>query len=280
MLYQKRSNKGLLGTSPKGTTKRILGRVENNFIKKLSKSSHKYSHGTVAVIAGSSEYSGAALLCVGGARRGGSGYINYISPDQITRNLVVRAYPDVVVHKSIKALDVDTWIVGPGSPKLGRRFSLPHSKYVVLDSVAMKYADRIHPEFLVITPHEGEARDLGFDIGAGDEGRQKSALEMAVALHCVVVLKGHHTIVASPEGLVVQDDLGGPELATAGTGDILAGLIGSMLASWKPENFNDVVVVVFKAVSAQALAAKAAAHDLKPITSSDILQYLPITLKQ
>ncbi len=254
--------------------------MEKNFIKKLSKSSHKYSHGTVAVVAGSSEYSGAALLCVGGARRGGSGYINFVSPDQFIRDLVVRAYPDVVARTSIKGLEVDAWVIGSGSPKLGRRFAIPFSKYVVLDSVAMKYAERIHAEFVVITPHEGEARDLGFEISAGDEGRQKSALAMAVALNCVVVLKGYHTIVASPEGLVVKDELGGPELATAGTGDILAGLIGSMLASWKPTNFNDLVVVVFKAISAHALAARAAATDLKPITSSDILQYLPITLKQ
>ncbi len=263
-----------------GTTMWIIGRVEKNFIKKLSKSSHKYSHGTVAVIAGSPQYSGAALLCVGGARRGGSGYINFISPDQFTRNLVVGAYPDVVVHESIKGVNVDAWVIGPGSPKLGRRFSIPFSKYAVLDSGALNLAERIHSDFVVITPHEGEARDLGFHIGEGDEGRQKSALEMAIALNCVVVLKGYHTVVASPEGLVVQDDLGGPELATAGTGDILAGLIGSMLASWNPSNLNDVVVVVFKAISAHALAARAAANDLKPITSSDILKYLPITLRQ
>lgn len=254
--------------------------MEKNFIKKLPKSSHKYSHGTIAVIAGSPEYSGAALLCVGGARRGGSGYINFISPDQFIRNLVVSAYPDVVVRKSIKGIDVDAWVVGPGSPKLGGRFSLPRSKFVVLDSNAMKYAKRVKGEFVVITPHEGEARELGFEIGIGEEGRQKSALEMASALNCVVVLKGHHTVIASPEGLIVHDELGGSELATAGTGDILAGLIGSMLASWKPDNFRDVVVVVFKAISAHGLAAQAAAAELRPVTSSDILQYLPITLRQ
>ena len=91
---------------------------------------------------------------------------------------------------------------------------------------------------------------------------------------------GHHTVVASPDGLVVVDDLAGPELATAGTGDILAGLIGSMLASWKPETLNEVVVVIFKAISAHALAGKAASNDLNPITSSDILQYLPTIMKQ
>jgi NAD(P)H-hydrate repair Nnr-like enzyme with NAD(P)H-hydrate dehydratase domain len=87
-------------------------------------------------------------------------------------------------------------------------------------------------------------------------------------------------VVASPEGLVAVDELAGPELATAGTGDVLAGLIGSMLASWKPENFSEVVTVVFKAISAHALAGRAAAEDLSPITSSDILDYLPRTMRQ
>ena len=103
---------------------------------------------------------------------------------------------------------------------------------------------------------------------------------MAEKLGCIVVLKGAHTVVASPDGLVVVDDLAGPELASAGTGDILAGLIGSMLASWRPETIHEAVVVIYKAVSAHALAARAAAAELSPITSSDILKYLPITIKQ
>ena len=78
----------------------------------------------------------------------------------------------------------------------------------------------------------------------------------------------------------VIDELAGPELATAGTGDVLAGLMGSMLASWKPESYQDVVVVLFKAISAHALAGTAAAAEVNPVTSSDLLKYLPIVMKQ
>ena len=254
--------------------------MKSNFLKKLPKESHKYSHGTVAILAGSPEYSGAAILCVGGARRGGSGYINFIYQDNFTRNLVLSTYPDVVARKDIDKVKVDAWVIGPGSPKLRRRFNIPPTKYVVLDAMAMRLIKNIRAEFVVITPHEGEARKLGFIIGEGDEGRKKSALEMAQALGCVVVLKGYHTVVATPEGLTVMDELAGPELATAGSGDVLAGLIGSMLASWKPESLSEVVVVVFKAISAHALAAKAAAENLRPVTSVDILHYLPLTLRQ
>lgn len=254
--------------------------MKTSFLKKLPKESNKYSHGTVAVLAGSPEYSGAAILCVGGARRGGSGYINFIYQENLTQNLILSAYPDVVARKDIRNVKVDAWVIGPGSPKLGRRFSIPHAKYAVLDSVAMRLAKNINAEFVVITPHEGEARKLGFVIGEGDEGRQRSALEMAKALGCVVVLKGYHTVVATPEGLAVVDELAGPELATAGTGDVLAGLIGSMLASWQPKSLSEVVVVVFKAISAHALAAKAAAENLRPVTAQDILHYLPTILRQ
>jgi hydroxyethylthiazole kinase-like uncharacterized protein yjeF len=251
-----------------------------NFLKKLPKHAHKYSHGTVAVLAGSPGYSGAAILAVGGARRGGSGYINFIYQDRQTRDLVISAYPDVVTRKDSKGVMVDAWVIGPGSPKLGKRFSIPRTKYVVLDSTAMRHAKGIHADFVVITPHEGEARRLGFVVGEGDAGRQESALLMAQELNCVVVLKGFHTVVASPEGLVVVDELAGPELATAGSGDVLAGLIGSMLASWEPQSYNEVVEIVFKAISAHALAARAAAEVMRPVTSPDILNYLPRVLRQ
>jgi hydroxyethylthiazole kinase-like uncharacterized protein yjeF len=250
------------------------------FLKPLAKRTHKYSHGTVAVLAGSPEYSGAAVLTVGGARRGGAGYINFIYQDKLTRDLILSAYPDVVVRNSLRDVKADAWVVGPGSPKLGRRFAIPRTKYVVLDSNAMQYAKKVNAEFVVITPHEGEARELGFVIGEGDEGRRLSALAIAKEMNSVVVLKGFHTVVASPEGLVVLDELAGPELATAGSGDLLAGLIGSMLASWQPKSYSDVVEIVFRAISAHALAGKAAADVLRPVTAPDILLYLPRVLRQ
>ncbi len=254
--------------------------MEQNFIKKLAHDSHKYSHGTVAVFAGSRAYAGAAQLCVGGTRRGGAGFVNFVSKDSQIRNIVLSAYPDIVVHRNFKNINVDAVVMGSGSLKLPTFRKIPKAHYVVLDSVAMKLAQKVSADFVVITPHVGEAKELGFAIGDGDKGRQESALQIARAFNCVVVLKGFHTVVAEPNGMVMVDTLAGPELATAGTGDILAGLIGSMLASWKPSSFKEVVVVVFKAVSAHALAAKAAAQELTPITSLDILKYLPTILRQ
>jgi hydroxyethylthiazole kinase-like uncharacterized protein yjeF len=252
--------------------------VKKKFLKKLPSESNKYSHGTVAILAGSKNYSGAAVLCVGGARLGGSGYINFLYRDRLTRNLILNAYPDVVVKKHMRDVKVDAWVIGSGSPKLPRNFRIPHSKYAVLDAGAMMRAKDIEADFVVITPHEGEARKLGFVIEAGDTGRQDCAQDMAKSFGCIVVLKGKHTLIAAPDGTTLTDKIAGPELATAGTGDVLAGLIGSMLASWNPETLTEVTDVVFKAVTAHAVAAKAAAKELNPITSTDIIQYLHTTM--
>ena len=100
--------------------------------------------------------------------------------------------------------------------------------------------------------NEGEAAKLGFPVKKGD--RRSAAHALAKHLHVIVVLKGHNTVIASPDGNVIIDKSGGSELATAGTGDILAGLIGSMLASWAPSNLKECLQVVAKAVGAHGLA--------------------------
>ena len=242
-----------------------------------SSDAHKYSHGVVAVIAGSDKYPGAAVLCVGGARRGGAGYINYVALSKIATQLVLSAYPDVV--PLIKAADFhgDSIVIGAGAPKLPRGFIFPNSRYLVLDSDAMSLAANSDTAFTVITPHEGEAAKLGFPIKNGD--RKTVALALAKHFHVIVVLKGNQTLIAGPDGSLMIDKNGGIELATAGTGDILAGLIASMLSSWAPKNVKECVQVVAKAVAAHGLAGKFAAKTKAPITATDLLEALPQVLR-
>jgi hydroxyethylthiazole kinase-like uncharacterized protein yjeF len=239
--------------------------------------SHKYSHGTVAVIAGSDKYPGAAVLCVGGARRGGAGYINYVSLSKTATELVLNAYPDVVPLNKAREFAGDAIVIGSGAPKLPRGFTFPESRYLVLDSDAMALASNSDTAFTVITPHEGEAAKLGFPVKNGD--RKGTAIAIAKHFHVIVVLKGHNTLIASPDGSLITDRNGGSELATAGTGDILAGLIGSMLASWKPTNLKECLQVVGKAVAVHGLAAKFATRTRAPMTATDLLEALPLVLK-
>ena len=248
--------------------------MANKFLKSLPSDAHKYSHGTVCIVAGSRAYSGAAVLCVGGARRGGSGYINYLALDRLPAFMVLRAYPDVVLRKKVANIAVEAWVIGSGSPQLPRNFQIPASAYVVLDSVAMSFVSDIHAQWKVITPHLGEARTLGFTIDSDLASRKIGALEIAKKLNTFVVLKGEETVIASADGELIVEDSGGPELSTAGTGDILAGLLGSMLASWKPENESAVLDVLHKTVRMHAAAGKLAAKKYAPVTATDVLEQL------
>jgi hydroxyethylthiazole kinase-like uncharacterized protein yjeF len=245
----------------------------NELLAPVAESSHKYTRGLVGICAGSQEFPGAAVLVAGGARRGGAGYVKYLDQSDRATQLVLGAYPDVAPIKDFSDERINTWVIGSGKPHLKK---LPDSRYLVLDSDAMTLAPKSHSVFTVVTPHEGEALSMGFAL----RDRVENAKTIAYELHAFCVLKGPGTIIAAPDGTYVIDELGGPELATAGSGDILAGLIGSMLASWQPSNRAEVLEVISYAVRAHSLAGRAASQELAPVVATDILEYLPYVLQQ
>ena len=235
----------------------------------IAPTSHKYSRGRVGIIAGSDKYPGAAVLCVGGARRGGAGYIRFLDTSSSATNLVLQSYPDVVTVRKFSDTDCDALVIGSGSPKIRR---IPFAPFTVLDSSAMKRALQVSSTSIrILTPHEGEAQALGFNTS----DRERCAIDMAAALKAYVVLKGAQTIVTSPSGLIHIDKYGTPDLSTAGTGDILAGLMGSMLASWQPDSDNQIVEVISYALKAHGLAGQYAAKEGLPVVATDVLAALP-----
>ena len=242
-------------------------------LNERSLDAHKYSHGTVAVIAGSDQYPGAAVLTVGGARRGGAGYIQYLDLNERPTDLVLQTYPDVI-KRGLKNLEADAWVIGSGEPELPRRFTMPSSSYLVLDAASILLVRDTRSVFTVITPHEGEFKALGYAV-TRSEDRVMLAKQAAQDLNVYVLLKGPRTVIASPTGAVIEDDSGGPELATAGTGDVLAGFLASMLASWKPSSENEMLEVLEKAVRAHGLAGKRAEKNYRPMTALDLLNELP-----
>jgi hydroxyethylthiazole kinase-like uncharacterized protein yjeF len=242
-------------------------------LNERSLDAHKYSHGTVAVIAGSDQYPGAAVLTVGGARRGGAGYIQYLDLNERPTDLVLQTYPDVI-KRGLKNLEADAWVIGSGAPELPRRFTMPSSSYLVLDAASILLVRDTRSVFTVITPHEGEFKALGYAV-TRSEDRVMLAKQAAQDLNVYVLLKGPRTVIASPIGKVVEVRAGGPELATAGTGDVLAGFLASMLASWKPSSENEMLEVLEKAVRAHGLAGKRAEKNYPPMTALDLLNELP-----
>lgn len=259
--------------------------------------SDKYRRGVVGVVAGSGSYSGAALLAVGGALRGGAGMVRFVSTPQVV-DLVRDHWPEAVVSTGVSADAgrVQAWVVGPG-------FGRDHEAEKRLDDVlatevpVLVDADglnlladqgqlaRAAPTLL--TPHAAEAaRLLGGSTSAADVEADRIAAtrEVAARYGATVLLKGSTTVVAPPEGSAASADnstpagrpvrvnpTGTPWLATAGSGDVLSGLAGALLAAGlTPVDAGSVASYL------HGLAARLAVDDAgPPLTASDVVDWLP-----
>ncbi|GAA5112734.1 bifunctional ADP-dependent NAD(P)H-hydrate dehydratase/NAD(P)H-hydrate epimerase [Alloalcanivorax gelatiniphagus] len=189
---------------------------------------HKYTRGVVGVRAGSGTYPGAALLAVSGANTGLVGMVRYLGPDAVA-DTVRAAHPEVVGDGRVQA-----WVVGPGGgDDAGSMLAaaLADDVPLVVDADALRHVDGPLPG-CVLTPHAGElAAMLGVERGTVEASPLEHARAAARRWDCVVLLKGHHTLVADPTGRVRATTTGVPWLATAGAGDVLAGLVGALLAA-------------------------------------------------
>ena len=195
----------------------------------------KYRRGVVGVVAGSERYPGAAALVCRGAQRAGCGYVRLRAPGAVA-DAVRAAYPEVVAGEG----RADVWVVGPG---LGTHDAaeallgevLAYDVPVVVDADGLTLLAR-HPERLrarraptVLTPHTGEFERLTGVGRAGAEADRIGAARRAAAdLGAVVLLKGTATVV-SDGGVAYLNPSGTPWLGTAGTGDVLAGVVGALL---------------------------------------------------
>ncbi len=230
---------------------------------------HKYSRGIVAIAAGSSKFPGAALLTVSGARHGGAGYVKFLAPDRRVADLVISQFPDVVPISTLMRERCDAIVIGPGGATVRK---IPEFIPIVLDSSALHLARKAREGITVVTPHEGELSLLGYQ----GSDRDSLARQISEELGVIVVLKGPKTLVASSGNKTFIDAIGGPELATAGSGDILAGVIGSMLASWKPRDSANAHHVVCQAVQLHSRAGRRAAEKYRSVTAQEIAESLPL----
>ena len=244
--------------------------------KPLNPRDNKYTRGVVAVIAGSRQYPGAAILTVGGARRGGAGYVKFLSNEDRISDLVISQFPDVVPLSSLNRERYDALVVGPGGASIKR---IPELIPVVLDSAALRLALKPRDGITIVTPHEGELKYLRYSTIPSHHSsdviaRKEVAEALAKRLGVIVVLKGNQTVIASPANSTVMDKFGGPELATAGSGDILAGLLGSMLATWRPVDSHSAHDVTCHAVELHSRAGRYAAKHFSSVTALEILDSL------
>jgi hydroxyethylthiazole kinase-like uncharacterized protein yjeF len=214
--------------------------------------SDKYRRGVLGILAGSSRFTGAANLAVGGAVRGGAGMIRLVTAEHAAA-VVRQHWPEAVLtvigdevpaaRAVQQAGQVQAWVVGPGfdtqpssAMLLAEVLSSSLPVLIDADGITMLAA---HRELLprsaptLITPHAGElARLLGTDRAAVEARRLEHARKAADDLGVTVLLKGSTTVIATASGSppVLVNATGTGWLATAGSGDVLSGLAGALLA--------------------------------------------------
>ena len=235
----------------------------------------KYTRGVLGVASGSAEYGGAAILSTGGAVHGFAGMVRYAG---LAADAVRARWPEAVVSEGTPADAgrVQAWVVGPGlgTDERAERVvaeALASDVPVLVDADGLTVLSR-HPDWLrrdaetLLTPHDREFARLAGEVG---DDRVTAARRAARELGATVLLKGDATVVAAPNGEALVATAGTPWLGTAGSGDVLSGLAGSLLAAGLP--------------ALRAAAAGAFLHGLAgrlasrggPISAVDVLGALP-----
>jgi hydroxyethylthiazole kinase-like uncharacterized protein yjeF len=194
--------------------------------------SDKYSRGVLGLMVGSAQYPGAAVIATSGALGGPVGMVRYVGPDAVAAE--VRAvHPEIVAGEG----RVQAWTIGSG---MGDQLDVPRVRElldaeepVILDADGLRALDESGDHLTVLaTPHAGElARLLGVDRATVEARRLEHARLAAERYDATILLKGATTVIAAPDGHVRVNSNATPWLATAGAGDVLAGLCGALLAS-------------------------------------------------
>jgi hydroxyethylthiazole kinase-like uncharacterized protein yjeF len=188
----------------------------------------KYTRGVVGVRAGSERYPGAGVLSTSGAACGLAGMVRYAggAPDAVRAR-----HPEVVVGEG----RVQAWVVGSGGDADAAEAlsaALGDGVPLVVDADALQHLPTPLAVPALLTPHAGElAAMLGTERAEVEADQLASARRAAREYAAVVLLKGHHTLVADPDGRVRVTTTGTPWLAVAGAGDVLGGLCGALLAA-------------------------------------------------
>ena len=235
----------------------------------------KYSQGVVGVAAGSATYPGAAVLCSGAATAATSGMVRYAGT---AKDAVLARWPEVVATEHVEdAGRVQAWVVGPGTGTgedghalVARVLDAGVPCLLDADATTVLAADPSllegHEHPVLLTPHAGEfARLTGSEPGAD---RLRAVRDAAARLGATVLLKGRTTVVADPDGEVVVNDAGSSWSSTAGSGDLLSGVLGALLAAGLTP-LDAAAAGTHVHTLAAALAARGA-----PVSASTVLAHL------
>ena len=269
--------------------------------KRRSLQTNKNDYGRIFVVAGSAGVSGACYLTSMSALRAGAGLVTVGVPKSLLLPLsrkmtevMMKALPETkegslasAAHKPAGSFlkTQDVLAIGPGLSQNSetqtaiRKIILASQKPMVIDADglnAFKGKSALLKKLrssAILTPHSGEfVRLFGGKAPISESERRKKAAEVARKFKIVLVLKGHRTVVASPKGNVYVNTTGNPGMATAGSGDVLTGIIAAMLGQ-KIEPFRAACFGVYLHGLAGDLAAKEKGE--ASMIASDIIHFLP-----
>lgn len=228
---------------------------------------HKYSRGVLGIAAGSEQYVGAGLLATSAAVHAGfAGMIRYQGSSE---DLIRLRHPEVVIG----AGRVQAWVVGPGlgdgqGSLVGK--ILAEGVPTVVDADGLRYLPLQCSAPTVLTPHAGElARMLEADREEVEAKMLSAATAAARRWRAVVLLKGARSVIAAPDGRVRINSTGVAWLGTAGSGDVLSGIVGSLLAAGL-DPFDAAAAGAWLHGAAGRLASAGG-----PITASDVISSVP-----
>ena len=235
-------------------------------------SDDKYSRGVVGFVTGSVSYPGAALLGVTAAIRTGIGMVRYFGPEMVEK-LILESRPEVVCEPG----RVSAWVLGSGLTELEAdrlAVALEGSEPKIIDAGALEICNfETLNGTAILTPHAGEAAalvsilDSPIDRAAVEAEPEIIARQLAMLTGQTVCLKGNVTVIANPDFETVSVGPNPADLATAGTGDVLAGIMGAILAAHHEE--FDALDVAQTAVLIHAEAARRLAEH-GPIAALDL----------
>ncbi len=258
--------------------------------------SHKGDHGKMLIVAGSSEYCGAPNMCSMAAVRSGAGLVYLGVPGTIhsicaIKNTEAMPFPlacdengrlsAAAFHKIKEKLAVcSVCVIGPGMGRSEDTAAIVRSILESFDGTVVADADALWAINLdkdilkrttakvVLTPHGGEAKMLGIDW---EKGRIEAARDFAVEYGCTLVLKGHRTLAAYPDGEVSIATHGNPGMAKGGSGDVLAGILGAMLAQFEHKKAVDTALHLHSLAGDMAREI----YGEYAMTATDIISALP-----
>lgn len=233
---------GLGATLPEPAVRRLEAADLAALYRRPRAADHKYTRGVLGIAAGSVKYPGAAVLATGAALATGLGMVRYLGPESVA-GLINRTHPEAVCSQdSVRSSRVQAWLVGPGAEddadqRRRARDAMSSGLPTVVDAGALPLLPRKLGPQVILTPHAGElqavlaARKVRVTRGDIESAPADYARRAAELTGATVLLKGSVTVVASPSGALFSQAAATPWLATAGSGDTLAGILGALVAT-------------------------------------------------